>query len=175
MGWTARAWTGTPWTGTGSGGDGQSEKGAGGDGPRASFPGLRVLLAEDNLVHQKITLRVLHRLGVRADVASNGAEAVEAARAAAATAPYDVVLMDVHMPVMDGFEATASLRALPLVRQPYVVALTGSSVGAYVRSGRASGMDAFVSKPITADHLSAVLRAAVARQSASARAAAVPA
>ncbi|MFB3132902.1 MAG: ATP-binding protein, partial [Rhodothermales bacterium] len=82
---------------------------------------LRILLAEDNIVNQMVALRMLQRLGYRADVASNGYEVIEAVR----RQRYDIVLMDMQMPEMDGLEATRRVRAdFPAARQPYIVALT---------------------------------------------------
>ena len=86
---------------------------------------LRILLAEDNATNQKLALLLLERMGYRADVAGNGLEAVEALN----RQTYDVVLMDVQMPEMDGLEATRHLRReLPDARQPRVIAMTANAM-----------------------------------------------
>src|SRR4030065_516478 len=86
---------------------------------------LRVLLAEDNATNQKLALRILARIGYRADVAANGLEAIEALNRQG----YDVVLMDVQMPELDGLETTRRLRReLPDARQPHVIAMTANAM-----------------------------------------------
>lgn len=118
---------------------------------------LRILLAEDNTVNQKVAVLMLERLGQRPVVVANGAEAVEAVRAA----PYDLVLMDVHMPVMDGHEATRRIRAeLPEGRQPRIVAMTAGALVDDVEASFASGMDDHLSKPVRAQELAVALRRA---------------
>ena len=118
---------------------------------------LRVLVAEDNPVNQRVALMLLSRMGFRPDVAGNGAEVIEALRAR----PYDLVLMDVRMPEMDGITATRRIRAeLPADRQPHIVAMTANAMAEDREACRAAGMDDFVSKPIRIVELSRVLRRA---------------
>jgi PAS domain S-box-containing protein len=105
---------------------------------------LRILLAEDNAVNQKLALRLLQQMGYRADVASNGLEAVESVQRQV----YDVVLMDVQMPEMDGLDATRTIRKLTGISQPRVVAMTANAMQGDREMCLAAGMDDYVSKPI---------------------------
>ena len=122
-------------------------------------PGLRVLLAEDHAVNRRVALGLLAHLGVTADVAEDGAQAV----AACADRPYDVVFMDVQMPVMDGVEAARRIRAdLPADRQPRIVALTANAFAEDAERCLDAGMDDFLSKPVRASDFQRALRAAPA-------------
>jgi PAS domain S-box-containing protein len=118
--------------------------------PSRSLAGRRILLAEDNEVNQLVAREMLHRLGVECEVASNGREAVERARAVA----YDLVLMDCQMPEMDGFEATQAIReeeqksGSPGGRRLPIVALTANAVKGDRERCLAAGMDAYLSKPV---------------------------
>jgi signal transduction histidine kinase/DNA-binding response OmpR family regulator len=123
--------------------------------PAAQLP-LRILLAEDNSVNQRVGLLMLERLGYLADVAGNGTEALEALR----RQPYDLVLMDIRMPGMDGLEATRRIRAeISAERQPWIVAMTANVLPEQRAACHAAGMDDFVQKPVGR----ADLRAALAR------------
>jgi PAS domain S-box-containing protein len=117
---------------------------------------LRILLVEDNIVNQKVALRILERLGYRADVAANGVEAIEAVR----RQDYDVILMDIHMPEMDGLEATERIRADFPAAHPQIIAMTADAQQGYREKCLAAGMNDYVSKPVRVDELvSALARA----------------
>ncbi|WP_456426273.1 two-component regulator propeller domain-containing protein [Rhodocaloribacter sp.] len=114
----------------------------------------RILVAEDNLVNQRVTLRLLERLGYRADVAVNGKEVLKALEKVA----YDVVLMDVQMPVMNGLEATRRIRAdRGATGGPYIIALTANAMEEDRRKCLEAGMDDYVSKPLQLQMLVAAL------------------
>ncbi len=116
---------------------------------------LRILLAEDNAVNQKLALRLLDQMGYRADVASNGLEAVESVQRQS----YDLVLMDVQMPEMDGLDATRAIRKIQSLRQPRVVAMTANAMQGDREMCMAAGMDDYVSKPIRVQELVEALSA----------------
>ena len=121
---------------------------------------LRILLAEDNAVNQKLALRFLKQLGYRADVAGNGIEALQALQRQA----YDVVLMDVQMPEMDGLEATRRIRSEGTPHgQPHIVAMTANAMQGDREACLAAGMDDYVTKPIREDALVGALARAGAR------------
>ncbi|MBN8929054.1 MAG: hypothetical protein BGO51_09180 [Rhodospirillales bacterium 69-11] len=119
---------------------------------------LRVLLAEDNDTNRLVAVRVLERLGHRVDAVGDGAEAVRALGAA----EYELVLMDVMMPVMDGLAASRAIRAMPAPRgRTPIVGLTANAQPEDEKACRAAGMDGFVAKPFTADRLAAAITRAV--------------
>ncbi len=123
------------------------------------LPAVRILLAEDNVVNQKVAVLLLERLGQRPDVVSDGAEALQALH----DRDYDLVLMDVQMPVMDGLEATRRVRAeLPATRQPRIVAMTANALGGDREACLAAGMDDHVAKPVRPEALARLLRTAAA-------------
>ncbi|HBH80330.1 MAG TPA: hypothetical protein DDY39_10935, partial [Nitrospira sp.] len=135
---------------------------------------LRILLAEDNVVNQKVAVRLFQRLGYRIDVVANGREVVEAL----SRIRYDVIFMDCQMPEMDGFEATRVIRereALPVKREAQheirgtsderrgrhrvpIVALTANAMQGDREQCLAAGMDDYLSKPISVEALAAVLQ-----------------
>jgi CheY-like chemotaxis protein len=116
---------------------------------------LEVLLAEDNAVNQKVALRFLERLGYRADAVANGLEAVTTLQ----NRRYDLVLMDLQMPEMDGFEATRQIRRrLPQGRQPKIVALTANAMQGDRDLCFASGMDDYISKPVKMHEIAEAIR-----------------
>lgn len=115
---------------------------------------LRILLAEDNVINQKVALLMLERLGYRADVAANGREVLEALE----RQPYDVVLMDVQMPEMDGLEATRFVReTLDGMAQPRIIAMTANATREDIAMCFEVGMDDYVSKPVQVRELVAAL------------------
>ncbi len=122
---------------------------------------LRILVAEDNPVNQKVAQLLLDRLGYQPDFAANGEEALQAAE----RQPYDVIFMDVQMPVMDGLTATRELRRrFGPGRRPRIVALTANAMQDDRREAEAAGMDDYVAKPVTPEALVAALRRTVRLQ-----------
>jgi PAS domain S-box-containing protein len=116
--------------------------------------GPRVLLAEDNPFNQKVALAMLRLLGCRVEVATNGAEALDLV----AREPFDLVLMDCQMPVMDGYHATRRIRALPGdAAAVTIIAMTANALSGDRAACFAAGMDDFLSKPITKAMLSSML------------------
>jgi len=117
---------------------------------------LTILLVEDNVVNQKVALRMLERLGYHADMVDNGADAIRAVR----RQPYDVILMDIHMPGIDGIEATSQILNDELLQyRPYIVALTAAAMSEDEERCRAVGMEDFLTKPVrTGDILSVLER-----------------
>lgn len=126
---------------------------------RANFSGdvakrypMTILIAEDNEVNQKLTLRVLTKMGYNADVATNGHDAVNAIE----EKPYDIVFMDVQMPQMDGLEATQFIRQ-NLAHQPVIIAMTANALSEDREACFKAGMDDYLSKPMKLDEIVAVL------------------
>lgn len=117
---------------------------------------IRILLAEDNLVNQKVALRVLKHLGYQADVVSNGLEVIQAI----AKKTYDLILMDIQMPDMDGLEATEYIRKQELEKQSSpitIIAITANATHDDQYICRKAGMNDYISKPIQIEKLKDIL------------------
>jgi CheY-like chemotaxis protein len=119
---------------------------------------LRILLAEDNLVNRRIALGMLEKRGHRVEVAGDGREAIALLEAAAGT-PFDLILMDVQMPEMDGFEATAVIREKEKASGKHIpiIALTAHAMKGDREACLKAGMDEYVAKPLKADDLFSVM------------------
>ncbi|HZZ59416.1 MAG TPA: response regulator [Opitutaceae bacterium] len=132
----------------------QRPAGGTGDVLAAEIP-LRVLLAEDNSVNQKVAMGLLMRLGYRAELASNGREAVERAL----TGEFDLILMDLQMPEMDGLQASREIRKrLPRGQQPKIIALTANAMQGDRELCLSAGMDDYVAKPVKLPEVAAAIR-----------------
>jgi PAS domain S-box-containing protein len=115
---------------------------------------LRILVAEDNVINQQLVLLLLRKLGYQADVTADGLEALQALE----REPYDVVLMDVQMPKIDGLEATRRInQRWPEGRRPYVIAATANAMQEEREACLAAGMDDYLSKPIRLEGMAAAL------------------
>jgi len=113
---------------------------------------LRLLLVEDNVVNQKVALAMLKRMGHEADVANNGVEGIKLV----SERFYDVVLMDWHMPEMNGLEATAEIRRkLPADRQPWIIGLTANAMQGDREKCIEAGMNDYITKPLRKEALDA--------------------
>ena len=115
---------------------------------------IRVLVAEDNVVNQKVAVKMLEKLGLRADVAADGREAVDLF----AMLPYDLVLMDCQMPEMDGYEATREIRKHePTDRRAVIIAMTAEAMAGARDRCLNAGMDNYIAKPVRLEDLAAIL------------------
>jgi len=114
---------------------------------------LRILMAEDNPINQRVGKLILQRAGFNIDLVGDGNEALEAHRAN----PYDLILMDCQMPIMDGFEASRQIRSLEQ-RQPIIVAVTANALVGERERCLNAGMDDYLSKPFQAEQLVALVQ-----------------
>lgn len=114
---------------------------------------LRILMAEDNPINQRVGKLILARAGFNIDLVGDGSEALEAHR----TRPYDVILMDCQMPTMDGFEASRRIRGLDKP-QPVIIAVTANALVGERERCLNAGMDDYLSKPFQAEQLVALVK-----------------
>lgn len=136
--------------------------------PQASSPTLgselpaRILLVEDNRINQRVAMRMLERLGYQADIAVDGAQAVE--RVTQST--YDIVFMDIQMPILDGLDATRQIRSSTSLpgEQPWIIAMTAEAMNDDEARCRAAGMNDYVTKPVTMETLANALRRGITAQ-----------
>jgi CheY-like chemotaxis protein len=112
---------------------------------------IRVLVVEDNVVNQRVATRILEKMGLRADVASNGREAVERFK----VSPYEVIFMDCQMPEMDGYAASREIRRLEgsSARHAAIVAMTAEAMTGAREACLTAGMDHYISKPVKPEDL----------------------
>ncbi|MGO8930754.1 MAG: response regulator [Limisphaerales bacterium] len=116
---------------------------------------LRLLLADDNPINQKVTLSVLHKLGYRADIAGNGLEVLKALEQKA----YDILFLDVQMPEMDGLEAARHIcQRWPTEKRPCIIAMTGNALTGDREKCLSAGMDDYISKPVRVGDLQSALQ-----------------
>jgi signal transduction histidine kinase/CheY-like chemotaxis protein len=127
---------------------------------------IRVLVADDNVVNQRVATRILEKMGLRADVACNGLEAIEMFK----VSPYEVIFMDCQMPEMDGYAATKEIRRLEgsSLRHSAIVAMTAEAMTGAREACLTAGMDDYISKPVKPEDLSEALLKWTARENAKA-------
>lgn len=137
-----------------------TQAGASKDWRELPLTGKSFLLAEDNVVNQKVAVQILKKLGVLIDVVSNGKEAVEMIT----QRNYDYVFMDIQMPEIDGLEATQLIRMMESIEQPYIIAMTANAMQEDRDVCLEVGMNDFIAKPIRLEDVYNVLKDAIAQQ-----------
>jgi CheY-like chemotaxis protein len=119
----------------------------------ASHSSMRILLAEDNVSNQRVTLEMLKKLGYRADAVANGTEAIQALE----RQPYDLILMDVKMPVLGGIETTRVIRERWPENGPKIIAVIAYALHGDKEKCLAAGIDGYIPKPVQKEDLAEVL------------------
>jgi two-component system sensor histidine kinase/response regulator len=114
---------------------------------------IRILVVDDNLINQKLALKLISKLGLKVDQALNGLEAVEKAK----SFQYDLIFMDMQMPIMDGISATKEILDFNLNNKPYIVAMTANAFQEDMEICQKVGMKDFLSKPIIPDKLYSII------------------
>ena len=133
----------------------ENQEGSASQFPKASLAHHRILLAEDNLVNQKLAIRMLERIGYQAEIANNGLEVIEMHN----QKPYELILMDVQMPQLDGLSATRRIRLeCPPDQQPVIIAMTANAMQGDREKCIDAGMNDYVSKPFRLAQLQEILR-----------------
>ncbi|MBV9302310.1 MAG: response regulator [Acidobacteriaceae bacterium] len=120
---------------------------------------VRILMAEDNAINQRVAKLILQRAGFSVDVVADGSEALEAQ----CRNPYDLILMDCQMPVMDGFEACRHIREMKQ-EQPVIIAVTANALVGERERCLAAGMDDYLSKPFQSEQLVSIVRKWIAKR-----------
>ena len=114
---------------------------------------LNILIAEDNIINQRLIERILHKLGYRTDTVSDGVQVIDRIK----KKEYNVILMDVRMPEMDGFEATKAIRQMP-VKQPYIIAMTANAMSNDRDDCLEIGMNDYIAKPMRLAEIIKILK-----------------
>jgi CheY-like chemotaxis protein len=114
---------------------------------------LRILVAEDNIINQKVARGILNNIGFQAEVVTNGLEVMQMF----AQQEFDLIFMDMQMPEMDGIDATVALRKLPLKKQPIVIAMTANAMSEAKEICIQAGMDDYIAKPVKINDIRAIL------------------
>jgi CheY-like chemotaxis protein len=122
---------------------------------RVMLPPMNILIVDDNTINQKLIMRILKILGEDADIVNNGAEALDAVL----KKKYDIVLMDIQMPIMDGYEATRRIRTdVPRENQPIIIAMTANALQGDQEKCIDIGMNDYMSKPILVDEVKRMMK-----------------
>ena len=114
---------------------------------------LSILIAEDNMINQKLIERILHKLGYKTDTVSDGIQVLESIKKKA----FNVILMDVRMPIMDGFETTLAIRQMH-INQPYIIAMTANAMSQDRDECLQIGMNDYIAKPMRLAEIIAILK-----------------